>query len=85
MAVSPRTKAKFAIFEPTTLPIAISGCPFMAASKLTTSSGAEVPKETNTTPITSFETLKCTARETLPFTKKSPLKIKSTKPRKRKM
>jgi hypothetical protein len=46
-----------AILEPITFPIAISGCPFIAASKLTTNSGADVPNETTTIPTTRVDTL----------------------------
>ena len=79
------TIPKLAMFEPITFPMAISGCPTKAARKLTTNSGADVPNDTTTTPITSLDTLKCPAKETLPRTRKSPLNMSKTKPRKRKM
>ena len=50
------TNAIFAMFEPITLLIAISGVPFKAAFKLTISSGAEVPNATIVKPIASSET-----------------------------
>ena len=56
--VRPKTKAILAIFEPITLPKAISGRPLKAACKETNNSGAEVPKETTNKPITIFEILK---------------------------
>ena len=47
----------FAILEPITLLIAISGDPFTAAFKLTKSSGSEVANATTVIPITTFEIL----------------------------
>ena len=52
MADRPKTKSIFAIFDPTTLPTAISGAPLITVSRLTTNSGDEVPKETMVSPIT---------------------------------
>ena len=48
----------FEILLPTTLPAEISGWPDNAASTLTTSSGADVPKETTVSAITSLDNLK---------------------------
>jgi hypothetical protein len=73
IAVKPSTSAMFEMFDPTTFPIEISGLPERAASKLTKSSGADVPKDTTVTPTTKVEILKCDARATPPFTSKSPL------------
>jgi len=80
MAVNPRTKAILDTFDPTTLPMAISGLPESAAPKLTNNSGADVPKEITVTPTTSVEILKCEDRAIPPFTSKSPLDKRITKP-----
>ena len=69
MAVTPSIKAILAIFDPTTLPIAISGFPLKAACILTRSSGAEVPKATIVIPITSGEILNLEAIDTAPLTR----------------
>ena len=83
MAVTPKTSAKFAMFEPITFPIlmSLSSPPSKAAPILTRSSGADVPKETTVIPITSVEICAFNAKPTEPFTKKSPPKINVTKPR----
>lgn len=73
MAVKPSTRAMFEILDPTTFPMDISGLPDKAASRLTNSSGADVPNETTVTPTTSVETLKCEDNATPPFTSRSPL------------
>lgn len=80
IAVKPSTRAIFAIFEPTTFPMEISGLPFRAAFRLTKSSGADVPKETTVTPTTNVEILKCDAKATPPFTRRSPLYNKIISP-----
>ena len=58
MAVKPKTKVILEIFDPTILPMAISGLPESAAPKLTNNSGADVPKEITVTPTTSVDILK---------------------------
>ena len=55
MDIKPNTIPIFAIFEPTTLFMAIDGELFSAALTLTISSGNEVAKETTVIPITNFE------------------------------
>lgn len=65
-AVSPRIPRILKIFEPTTLPIVTSGFPFKAPTKLTTSSGMEVPIPTIVAPITKSETPNLLAMETAP-------------------
>ena len=57
IAVKPRTRPIFAIFEPITLLIAIDEEPFTAAFRLTKSSGSEVAKATTVIPITTLEIL----------------------------
>ena len=57
MAVKPKTKPIFAIFEPITLLIAIDEEPFTAALRLTNSSGREVANATTVMPITTLEIL----------------------------
>ncbi len=63
-----------AMFEPMTLPKAISGEPRRAAVRLAASSGAEVPKATMVRPITSgLIPQRCASRLEF-FTRKSPPK-----------
>ena len=50
-AVSPNIKNTLKIFDPTTLPIAISGCPSMPEITLTTNSGMLVPMPTIVAPM----------------------------------
>ena len=74
-----------AMFEPTTLFMAIDGELFKAALILTISSGKEVAKETTVIPITNFEILNLKDRATDALTmnsppitsKKNPKKIKA--------
>lgn len=49
--VMPKTSAMLAMFEPSTLPTAISGALSSAAMAETTISGADVPNATNVIPI----------------------------------
>ena len=53
---TPKTRAIFAIFEPTAFPNANPGFPFIAAIAETTISGAEVPKPMIISPTTILET-----------------------------
>ena len=71
-AVRPKTNPIFAILEPTTLFIAISGDPEIAACKLTKSSGADVAKDTTVIPITMREILNLKDKATEDRTKYSP-------------
>ena len=50
-AVSPKIRNTLNMFDPTTLPIAMSALPFSAPVKLTTNSGMEVPMPTMVIPI----------------------------------
>ena len=85
IAISPKTSPIFAIFEPTTLLIAMDGEPLIAALMLTINSGNEVAKETTVIPITNFEILNLRDRATDALTmnsppitsKKNPKKIKT--------
>jgi hypothetical protein len=60
------------MFDPTTLPIAMADRPSIAALRLTSNSGADVPKETTVKPITNVDTLNFNAIPTAPFTRNSP-------------
>ena len=51
MAAQPTMSMAFIVFEPTTLPTAMSGVPFKADTKLTNSSGADVPAATMVSPM----------------------------------
>jgi len=53
--VTPRTKNELNMFEPTTLPIARSGCFFIAATIAVTSSGRDVPIATIVRPMRDSE------------------------------
>ncbi len=83
-AVSPRINVILTIFDPMTLPMAISAvCPgstVSEAAKLTASSGNDVPKATNVKPITSGETLNFLAIELDEETKKSAPLTSATNP-----
>ncbi len=52
-ALKPITNPTLAIFDPTTLPMAIDEVSLTAAARLTTISGSDVPKATIVNPITS--------------------------------
>jgi hypothetical protein len=78
--VKPKTKPIFAIFEPTTFPMAIAGLPSRVACILTKSSGADVPNETIVTPINNGEILNLLAIPIALFTKKSPPTTSRTRP-----
>ena len=80
-AVIPNTKPIFAIFDPTTLLIAIAGDPDKAACKLTNSSGADVAKETTVIPITIFEISNLNDNATEDLTRYSPPITNKIKPR----
>lgn len=84
ITVRAKTRAMFAMFDPITLPSAISGCPVIAESRLTISSGAEVPKATTVSPITRGEILNRPAIAELPLTRISPLYNKSAIPESKK-
>ena len=84
MAVNPKTKPMLAIFEPMTLPKAISGEPSNAACRLTNSSGAEVAKETTVIPMTSFDILNLKDKATDDRTKNSPPITNKRSPKKTK-
>ena len=84
-AIKAKTSPMLAMFEPTTLFMAIDGELFKAALILTISSGKEVAKETTVIPITNFEILNLRDRATDALTmnsppitsKKNPKKIKA--------
>src|SRR5690606_8189517 len=60
-----------AMFEPTTLPSAMSVVPWSAAPSVTASSGAEVPKPTTTSPMMNWLMPKRSASPEAPRTKTS--------------
>jgi hypothetical protein len=68
------------MFEPTTLYIARSVCPFNAPVKLTSSSGAEVPTATTVNPMTKEDSFNLRAMEILDEMRILPLKMSKTKP-----
>ena len=84
-AIKAKTSPILAMFEPTTLFMAIDGELFKAALILTISSGKEVAKETTVIPITNFEILNLRDMATDALTmnsppitsKKNPKKIKA--------
>lgn len=81
IAVIPKTRPIFAIFDPTTLLIAMAGDPLKAACKLTNNSGADVAKDTTVMPITNFEIFSLKESATEERTRYSPPTTNSTNPR----
>ena len=76
----PKTKPKFAIFEPITLPNAKSEALFSAAFMLTISYGAEVAKETTVIPIMIFGIFNFNDKATADFNNQFPPKTNKIKP-----
>jgi len=70
MAPTPKMKRILKILDPITLPSAMSVFPFRALASDTTSSGAEVPKETMVSPITIGAMRSLVARLDDPSTRK---------------
>ena len=81
MAVKPRTKPIFAMFDPITLFIAMDDEPFIAAFRLTKSSGSEVANATTVIPITTLEILNFKEIAIDALTIKLPPSTKSKKPK----
>jgi hypothetical protein len=79
-AVTPTINKTLAMFDPTMLPIAISGTPFNAACTDTKSSGVNVPKPTTVKPMMNGEIDILCAMLTLPRTRASPPRNRPTKP-----
>ena len=71
MALIPNIKRILNMFDPITLPSAMSVLSFNALVKDTTSSGADVPKATIVNPITMGAILNRAARLDAPSTRKS--------------
>jgi hypothetical protein len=67
-AAMPSTSVRFATFEPTMLPMAMSSEPCEAARAETSSSGALVPKPITTAPITTVDSRRTVARRAAPTT-----------------
>ena len=68
-AVTPTIPSELNMFEPTTLPIAMSPSPWTAATVVAASSGRLVPKATTVSPITASEMPKSRAMTTAPSTR----------------
>ena len=79
-AVSPRMNKTLKIFEPITLPMAISAFPSSAPVRLTTSSGHDVPKPNIVSPITNSLTPAFLAFEDAPSTNQSAPRTISPRP-----
>ena len=79
-AVIPRMKRALNMFEPITLPIAISALPCMAPVRLTTSSGQDVPKPTIVRPMTNSLTPAFLAIAEAPSTSQSAPRTMSPRP-----
>ena len=85
-AVTPRMSRTLKIFEPMTLPMAISALPCKAPMKLTTISGAEVPIPTMVRPMTKSLIPSRLATDDAPSTSQSaPFTIKKRPTRKMKI
>ena len=76
IAMDPNTSAMFAVFDPIALPIARSDSSFIAATKETNISGADVANATTVNPIMTRGILAILAIEVAPSTKKSDAFIK---------
>ena len=76
----PATISRLKMFEPTTLPTAISFAPRRAAVTLTASSGMDVPNATMVRPISSGDTPSLRASADAPATNLSAPQIISAKP-----
>ena len=70
--VNPRIKNMLKMFDPTTLPTAISFCFFMVATTDVTSSGREVPTDAMVKPIILSSILKACAMSIAEFTTNVP-------------
>jgi hypothetical protein len=79
-ADNPSTRAMLQILLPTTFPTAIMLLPFIEDTRLTTSSGAEVPKATTVKPMTIGVIPRLRARLEEPLTSHSAPKYSNTKP-----
>lgn len=80
-ALNPRIKKTFAIFDPRTFPIAISGFHPILASTDTMSSGILVPIATIVSPMIASEIPYFLARETAPSTSTFHPNVRSTSPK----
>tara|TARA_B100000900_G_scaffold299870_1_gene258433 strand:- start:147 stop:536 length:390 start_codon:yes stop_codon:yes gene_type:complete len=76
IAMDPKTSAIFAVFDPIALPMARSDSSFIAATKETNISGADVANATTVNPIITRGILAILAIEVAPSTKKSDPFIK---------
>ena len=83
VAVTPRIQRMLKIFDPTTLPIAMSDCFRKAATTLVASSGRLVPAATTVRPITASDTPQDFAKAVAPSTNSCEPRIKTPSPTKR--
>ena len=80
VADAPNTKKMFEIFEPSTLPIAISALPFNAETTLVASSGSDVPPANNVIAITDSLTPNARATSTALVWNRFPPNTNAAKP-----
>jgi hypothetical protein len=80
-ALSPSIKNTFAILEPSTFPMAISGLPWILASTDTISSGILVPIATMVRPMIASDIPNFFAIDTAPSTSTFHPKVRSTNQR----
>ena len=85
IALTPATTSRLKMFDPTTLPTAISFAPSSAAVTLTASSGADVPNATIVSPMMSGDTPRRRARPDAPETNQSAPLTSRAKPATRQM
>ena len=78
----PKIPSRLNRFDPTMLPTAISGFPFIEAIKLVIISGADVPAATIVRPIIKGETFSFLAKPIAPLTSRSPPNTRIVKPSK---
>ena len=78
--VLPSTNPTFAIFDPTTFPIAMDDEFDNTALRLITNSGKEVPNATTVNPITKEDSFNRFAKKTALLTNQSAPKNKNTPP-----
>ena len=69
-----------AVFDPTTLPMAMAGAPSSAALSDTSNSGIEVPKPTTVSPISNGGMPSLLASEIAPRTRKSAPNVSKASP-----
>lgn len=78
--VTPKMTVVLVMLEPRALPMPMNALPSSEATRLTRSSGAEVPKPTIVMPMTSVETPRSRAMLAAPVTKRSAAQVSTTRP-----